>query len=133
VTNREQAARLIHQDLSSTFLIRERNRLPDALFDDEKLIDLEGATIGFGPAGILAVTDQRIFHLRFRRLVRRFALFALPYDQIGAVRARFWRSHAQLCIWLLATPDVLYVPIRSGSDRASELAKRIEGLAHRRR
>jgi hypothetical protein len=124
---------------SVIYLDRERAELLRRLGEIEALLDVEPAGLGFGKPGLLAVTDSRVIHLYGRRILRRFAVREVLCGQVTAVEVEHWGTTAEIRLLfedvqrgrggITLYPRLLFLPISSGPQRASELAQAIRDAA----
>jgi hypothetical protein len=107
------------------YLVRERAELDRRLRDGEILIEVEPAGIGFFRPGLLAVTDCRLIHLYFRRLIRRFKFTEFAFDRIDWVELHTMRSAAELRFSIDVGERLFYLPIGRGLESAERLVRAI--------
>lgn len=120
---RQDAARLLDSKLSrAIYLAHECRNLPLLLAENEQLLDVEPASVGAAKPGLLAVTDRRLIHLYFRRLLRCLKVTEISYERVNAVDAQSWRSMARLRVRFNQFRSTIDFPISTGGERASELA-----------
>ena len=96
----------------------------------ERVLDVEGVGIGAHGTGILAITERRIIHVKYRYFLRRFHSFICEYDRLNTVDIPYARK-----TW--SQIDVHYDYGRRKSlmllhprDRAEELCRVITDAAH---
>ena len=106
--------------MPEAWLDREHARLRQLLEDGEKLLEARPVGLGFHP-GLLAVTDRRLLHLYFRRLVRRMKVTEMRYQRLNWVELHRWRR----CVEFRASIDLgdggikwYYLPVHKDADAA---------------
>lgn len=114
---------MIHRELGDEIhLTRERRVLQSMLAQDEELLDVAAAGLGFGNPGILAITDRRMIHLYFRYFLRHVKMTEIGYHKIETVDSAGWRSFAELSVRRGKRRRTLHISIMAGVERAAELA-----------
>jgi hypothetical protein len=114
-----------------SYLDHEREALVASIDADERVLDVEDASIGFRGPGILAITSTRVLHLRFRWLLRRIAFFEVEHERIYAVTTQPVRSAGRLRVDYDDGARAFFL-IRGGIERARELEEQLRSAMEAR-
>jgi hypothetical protein len=114
-----------HEKLDEPYLAREREFLSGVLADGERILDVEQAGRGVLKPGILVLTERRLLHLYFRRLLRRMKVLDLSYSRIDAAEVESLSYATELKVSYNRHQRAHHFPILAGRERASALAMTI--------
>jgi hypothetical protein len=88
-----EAQALLFERFGSDLHFRhECEYLTEALAVGERVLDVEGVGIGVHGTGILAITDRRLIHAKYRYLLRRFRRFVCEFERLDDVDVPFGRK-----------------------------------------
>ena len=102
---------------NTTYLSRESALLLSLLAEDERLLDVEPAGIGYAKPGLLAVTDRRVIHVYIRRVFPGYKLTEISYEDLRSVEANSWKSYARLRLRFRRLRRTVDFPIMKGGGR----------------